>query len=181
MSHRKKIKNKYTLTIIFTSEFCNMKQKKTLLESKKYHLETFALFVFTFLCIDLWTKNFFYNTDSGVLNAGAIRWLAIPSWISVIVWILLILFLFFLDQKKPLSIFSTSLLVAGIVGNTYDRLLFHGVRDWISLQDLCNFHQIFWFQFPVFNVADLCLFLGICLFIIQLSKNTKKWENFYTK
>lgn len=158
-----------------------MKQKKTLSESKGYRLETFALFVFSFLCIDLWTKNFFYNTDSGFLNLGAIRGLAIPSWISVIVWMLVIVFLFFLDQRNPLSIFSTSLLVAGIVGNTYDRLLFQGVRDWISLQELCDFHQIFWFQFPVFNVADVCLFLGICLFIVEMSKKTKKWEIFYTK
>lgn len=173
MSHWKKLKNKYTFTIIFTYEFCNMKQKKSLLASKVYRLETFALFVFSFLCIDLWTKNFFYNTDSGVLNVGAIRGLAIPSWISVIIWILVMVFLFFLDQRKRLSLFWTSLLVAGIVGNTYDRILFQGVRDRISFQYLFDFHEMFWFYFPIFNIADVCLFLGICLFILEILKNKK--------
>lgn len=150
-----------------------MKQKETLFELKRYRLEAFSLFVFSFLCIDLWTKNFFYNTESGVLNVGAIRGLAIPSWISVLVWILMVIFLFFLDQRKPLSLFSTSLLVAGIVGNMYDRILFQGVRDRISFQKLFDFHQMFWFYFPIFNVADICLFLGICLFIIVILTNPK--------
>jgi lipoprotein signal peptidase len=46
---------------------------------------------------------------------------------------------------------ALGLILAGTIGNLYDRLVFGGVRDFLF------FYAIDW---PVFNVADCCLVLG---------------------
>src|SRR5207244_2218205 len=53
---------------------------------------------------------------------------------------------------------ALGLILAGTLGNLYDRLVFNGVRDFLY------FH---WFEFPVFNVADSCLVCGAFLLMIQ--------------
>jgi signal peptidase II len=53
---------------------------------------------------------------------------------------------------------SLGLILAGTLGNLYDRLVFGGVRDFLY------FHYIEW---PVFNVADCCLVCGACLLLTQ--------------
>lgn len=151
-----------------------MKPKKTFFSSKRARL--FVLLFFVFLCLDLWSKNFFYNTISGVLNQGAIRGLHIPSWISVVFWLIVLFPLLFYRQKQRLPSVFTSIFLAGIMGNMYDRLLFHGVRDWISFQYFFDFQKIFWFQFPFFNVADLYLFVSIVFLALRVLLPRKaKW------
>jgi signal peptidase II len=54
--------------------------------------------------------------------------------------------------------FSLGLILAGTLGNLYDRLVFHGVRDFLY------FH---WFEWPVFNIADCCLVCGVVLLTLQ--------------
>ena len=64
-----------------------------------------------------------------------------------------------------------NLVLAGIVGNAIDRIVFGYVRDFISLGFM---------NFPVFNVADVCLTVGtICiivwlLFFYGKNKNKEK-------
>src|SRR5439155_475805 len=53
---------------------------------------------------------------------------------------------------------ALGLILAGTLGNLYDRLIFDGVRDFLY------FH---WFEWPVFNVADCCLVCGACLLLLQ--------------
>ena len=53
---------------------------------------------------------------------------------------------------------ALGLIMAGTLGNLYDRLVFDGVRDFLY------FH---WFEFPVFNVADSCLVCGAFLLLVQ--------------
>jgi lipoprotein signal peptidase len=53
---------------------------------------------------------------------------------------------------------ALGLIMAGTLGNLYDRLVFNGVRDFLY------FHL---FEFPVFNVADSCLVCGAFLLLIQ--------------
>lgn len=54
--------------------------------------------------------------------------------------------------------FSLGLILAGTLGNLYDRLIFHGVRDFL---------YFYWFEFPVFNIADCCLVCGVILLTLQ--------------
>jgi lipoprotein signal peptidase len=53
---------------------------------------------------------------------------------------------------------ALGLILAGTVGNLYDRLVFGGVRDFLY------FYAINW---PVFNIADSCLVCGAFLLLFQ--------------
>ncbi len=53
---------------------------------------------------------------------------------------------------------ALGLILAGTLGNLYDRVVFGGVRDFLF------FYYINW---PVFNVADCCLVCGAFLLLIQ--------------
>ena len=52
-----------------------------------------------------------------------------------------------------------NLILAGIIGNVIDRIAFGYVRDFISLAFM---------NFPVFNVADMCLTVGTICIIVWL-------------
>ncbi len=54
---------------------------------------------------------------------------------------------------------SLGLILAGTLGNLYDRVVFQGVRDF--------FHWFYLFDWPVFNVADCCLVCGAGLLLLQ--------------
>ena len=53
---------------------------------------------------------------------------------------------------------ALGLILAGTVGNLYDRLVFNGVRDFL------HFYYVEW---PVFNFADCCLVVGATLLLLQ--------------
>jgi len=54
---------------------------------------------------------------------------------------------------------ALGLILAGTLGNFYDRLVFNGVRDFL--------HWNLWFDWPVFNIADCCLVSGAGLLLVQ--------------
>jgi signal peptidase II len=60
--------------------------------------------------------------------------------------------------REPWLVSALGLILAGTVGNLYDRLIFNGVRDFLY------FYLIDW---PVFNVADCCLVVGAGLLLFQ--------------
>jgi signal peptidase II len=53
---------------------------------------------------------------------------------------------------------ALGLILGGTVGNLFDRIVFGGVRDFL---------YFYWFEFPVFNVADSCLVVGASLLLLQ--------------
>lgn len=64
------------------------------------------------------------------------------------------------DTKKIYSI-AVILLMAGAIGNFIDRLLFQEVVDFLDF-------YIFGYDFPIFNVADICLVVGMGLFAYDI-------------
>jgi lipoprotein signal peptidase len=54
---------------------------------------------------------------------------------------------------------ALGLILAGTLGNFYDRVVFNGVRDFL--------HWNYLFDWPVFNVADCCLVIGAGLLLLQ--------------
>ena len=61
---------------------------------------------------------------------------------------------------------SLGLILAGTLGNLYDRLVFGGVRDFLWFH-LTNSKGEITFNYPVFNVADCCLVCGAVLLLVQ--------------
>jgi signal peptidase II len=53
---------------------------------------------------------------------------------------------------------ALGLILAGTLGNLFDRMVFGGVRD---------FFYFYWFEWPVFNVADCFLVVGAGLLLLQ--------------
>lgn len=83
--------------------------------------------------------------------------------------ILVILVVFYIKEAKN-NLFmqiALSLLFAGALGNFIDRLLHGEVVDFIDT-------YIFGYNFPIFNVADSSLTIGVILIIIALVMDVKK-------
>lgn len=80
--------------------------------------------------------------------------------VTLVAVIGLTIYLFRTDKKQKLQRFAIVLIIAGALGNFIDRLAFQYVRDFLDF-------VIFGYDFPIFNVADMSLCLGVFfLFVI---------------
>jgi signal peptidase II len=70
------------------------------------------------------------------------------------------------DRLRDLSL---ALLLAGILGNLTDRLLYGHVIDFL----LFNLHIRYADPWPAFNVADSCISIAVVLFIIHSFRKQK--------
>lgn len=106
--------------------------------------------------------NFFSLTY--VLNDGAAFSLfASRTYILILIALICLLFIVYelknnLDDRV-LSV-GYSLVLAGLLGNFIDRLIDGYVVDYLSF-------RIFSFNYPVFNLADILIVLGIIIVIIK--------------
>ena len=112
--------------------------------------------------------NFFYITfvenpgaAFGILNGNltlflVMNFIAMPLVIAFIVW---------KNKSHPLLLSSLALIVAGGLGNVIDRLAYDGcVTDMFEIRYFG--HEILGSKyFPIFNVADICLTVGVVLIL----------------
>lgn len=71
---------------------------------------------------------------------------------------------------QKLTRFGLVLVLSGAVGNLIDRVLFNYVRDFIDF-------IILGYNFPIFNVADMAITIGIALIIIEVGlEEYKAWK-----
>lgn len=91
--------------------------------------------------------------------------------------IISVIFIVILDRTikqekefKPLQVISLGMIMGGIFGNLMDRIVHHAVIDYLAF-------QIFEYEFPVFNLADIGITVGAVLLgfsFIQENFNKKK-------
>jgi signal peptidase II len=67
---------------------------------------------------------------------------------------------------------SLSLLLAGVLGNLTDRLLYGHVIDFL----LFDLHVPFAHPWPAFNVADSCICIAVVFFMIHSFRHDKRVE-----
>lgn len=138
-----------------------------------------AIVAIIILIIDQITKTLIqiYNVDINVIkdvlrlkyyqNTGA-AWSILEGYstllivISVIILILLFNMMYSYEDNKFNNL-SFGLLFGGIFGNLADRLLCGFVRDFIAI-------NIFSYSFPVFNIADMSIVMGVLLLAISTIK-----------
>lgn len=119
-----------------------------------------------------------------IRNTGAAWGLFSDSYVflGIITIIALAIFMYLMSEinfkNKKVYSFSVVLMISGTIGNLIDRTaraLFNG----LGVIDFLDFN-IFGYDFPIFNVADILLVVGVALFAIYtliLSDKTKKEIN----
>jgi len=83
--------------------------------------------------------------------------------ISIIALVVVTVLLVRNRRSDPWRDVSLALLLAGILGNLTDRLLYGHVIDFL----LFNLHIRYADPWPAFNVADSCISIAVVLFIIH--------------
>lgn len=115
-------------------------------------------------------KNFFYITSHR--NRGA-AWgiLEGQMWFFYIITVVVVVGLIYYIQKmgKESVLLGTSLglMLGGAVGNFYDRVVRQEVVDFVHT-------YIFSYSFPVFNIADSALCIGVGLMIVYMLLEEKR-------
>ena len=81
--------------------------------------------------------------------------------ISIAIIALFLIFIFFIKDNKlsKLEIIFYSLLISGIVGNLIDRIIYGYVIDYLDF-------NIFGYNFPIFNFADILIVVSVVLLFI---------------
>ena len=123
-------------------------------------------------CIPLW-QNLFGDTFIliRVQNTGAAFSFGIGSdlvnrifFIGVTLLVVaIIIFLLYYAQHK-IQVFAYDLILGGAFGNLIDRVIFGPVTDFFSM----DFPDFIMERFPVFNIADSSIFIGVVLLIIDM-------------
>jgi len=144
------------------------------------------------LFVDLWTKHAAVNRlkDSGDIiqfipgwlhfeyteNHGAVFGIGQGQWLLFVVVsvfaIGLLTYLFATGSRKWLPQLVLGMLLAGVLGNMYDRVMFSYVRDMIHalpgwMNPLRGMFPTWQYIFPwIFNVADIMLCTGVGLTLV---------------
>lgn len=105
--------------------------------------------------------NFKSSQNTGAawsIFSGSVIALSIVTFLAIA---LIIVYAIFSKSNSALFFISLSLILGGAIGNLIDRLVFGYVRDFIQFD--------FWQTFPIFNLADTFLTIGIfCLILYHL-------------
>lgn len=94
------------------------------------------------------------NTHGGIAN-GVFALISIVAAVAIAYWSTLRSTV----QDRALCA-ALGLILAGTLGNLYDRVVFQGVRDFIHWHYYAH-------DWPVFNIADCCLVCGAILLLGQ--------------
>ena len=82
--------------------------------------------------------------------------------ILIALLVLFFIFYYFVFNKKlnKIEVIAYSLFIGGLLGNLWDRIFIGRVIDYLDF-------KIFGYNFPVFNLADICIVLGVLIIIIN--------------
>lgn len=118
-------------------------------------------------------ENFFYFTYYH--NSGA-AWgifqghMNLFFMVSLVATIGIVYYFFQTESYHKLTRFGLVVLFSGMVGNLIDRVAFGYVRDFIDF-------IIFGYNFPIFNIADMAITIGVGLILLEIGiEEYKTWK-----
>ena len=119
--------------------------------------------------VPIWQDVFHFTY---VINTGAAfsffrGQVEILRWISLFVSLVLIIFVWYSPKISQLEQYGYGFILAGAIGNGIDRFLFGYVVDFLDFR-LINF--------PVFNIADVAINIGVLILIIASFAPASKSE-----
>lgn len=89
--------------------------------------------------------------------------------LSIISLIVIYRFMYLFKSNKRNNI-AFGLVVGGLVGNLMDRWLFGYVRDFLDF-------QVFGYDYPIFNFADIAIVIGTILLLYAIIKGEDHSDN----
>ena len=106
-------------------------------------------------------KNFFYLTYTK--NNGAAWSILKDQRLLLLIVTVIVLFLInkYMNKEELSKIenFIYGMIIGGIIGNLFDRIVYSSVIDFLDF-------KIFGYNYPIFNLADTFIVIGIILLII---------------
>ncbi len=90
----------------------------------------------------------FYLNKNLAFSLPIFVWILWPLLLGILAWLLF--FTWQMYQQKQMIFLPLSLIITGAVSNILDRLLYGGVVDFINI-----------WQFPVFNLSDVYITIGV--------------------
>lgn len=104
-------------------------------------------------------------------TGGAWSMLNQHTWLLTVVSILVALVILFVLVRRlirhPFGVITLTMVLAGAVGNLIDR---------VRLGYVVDMFQTLFINFPIFNVADICVVCGGIAFCIYFAFCYEKWE-----
>ena len=90
--------------------------------------------------------------------------------ISVVALIFIYYYFIKSTDIKKFEFINYSILIGGIFGNLFDRIKYGKVIDYLDF-------NIFGYNFPIFNFADICIVISVILLLIYNIKEGKNAKN----
>ncbi|GAA0371836.1 signal peptidase II [Bacillus horti] len=97
----------------------------------------------------------------GILENQRLFFIAVTS----IVAIGIIYYLYKQRHSKALLVWALAIMLGGVIGNFIDRLLTGQVVDFFDVNIVLG---SFFYNFPIFNIADIAICVGVGLIILDL-------------
>ncbi len=110
---------------------------------------------------------FIYIINYGLAFCILVNYRLLLIIVSIIVIILLIIFLIKNKLKTKLEFICYSLLLGGILGNLFDRVVYGYVIDFFDF-------TFFGYNFAIFNLADSFIVISIILLLFDSFRSDKK-------
>lgn len=114
-------------------------------------------------------KNFFYLTYTNNDGAAFSILLGKRIFLILIALIIIIILIYYLKKHPPknkLEVISISFLLGGSIGNLIDRIIRGYVIDFLDF-------KIFGYNYPIFNLADTFIVVGVFLILLQEIRKEK--------